>query len=233
MKLSYFIFGFFICGVLSLKAQEEINQMDAKGARHGLWRKYYPGTEQLRYEGIFEHGKEVGVFKFYCEECGNQPTATRTFNAKDNSVWVQYFTIKGKLVSEGKLVDREREGEWISYHKNSSQPMSKEYYKNGKLHGKQTTFYPNGIITEEIQYELGVKEGENLYYSPEGVIIKKIQYRNDMLQGAAVYYDAFGNVAVEGFYKDDKKNGLWKYYKNGKIELEETYPKPINKSDEE
>ncbi len=233
MKVSLIVFSCFIFCAVTLGAQESINKMDAKGARHGLWRKFYPDTEQLRYEGTFEHGKEVGVFKFYCEECGNQPTATRTFNTKDNSVLVQYFTIKGKLVSEGKLVDREREGEWISYHKNSSQIMSKEFYKNGKLQGKQTTYYPDGTITEEIYYEQGLKEGENIYYSPEGVIIKKLQYRDDMLQGAALYYDAFGNIVVEGFYKDDKKHGLWKYYKNGKLELEETYPKPINKSEQE
>jgi antitoxin component YwqK of YwqJK toxin-antitoxin module len=233
MKISHLIVVFFISSLLPLAAQEEVNQMDAQGARHGLWRKYYPGTEQIRYEGTFEHGKEVGVFKFYCEECGNQPTATRTFNTKDKTVWVQYFTINGKLVSEGKLIDREREGEWISYHKNSTQPMSKEYYVRGKQQGKQTTFYPDGTITEEIHFENGIKEGENLYYSPEGVIIKRLQYRNDMLQGPAIYYDAFGNIAVEGFYKDDKKHGLWKYYKNGKLEFEETYPKPINKSEKE
>lgn len=233
MKLSHFVFVFFLSSFLSLNAQEGINELDAQGNRHGVWRKYYPGTEQIRYEGTFEHGKEVGVFKFYCEECGTQPTATRKFNTKDNSVWVQYFTLKGQLVSEGKLVDREREGEWISYHKNSSQPMQKEFYRNGKLHGKQTTFYPGGTITEEIHFDQGIKEGENLYYSPEGVIIKRLQYRKDLLQGTAIYYDAFGNIVVEGSYKDDKKHGLWKYYKDGKLEFEETYPKPLNKSEEE
>lgn len=231
MKLCSIVFGFFISSLLPLTAQKEINKMDSNGARHGLWQKFYPGTEQLRYQGTFEHGKEVGVFKFYCEECGDQPTATRTFHEKDNSVSVQYFTIKGELVSEGKLVDREREGEWISYHKNSAIPMSREFYKNGKLQGKQTTYYPDGTITEELFYEQGIKNGENLYYSPEGIIIKRLQYRNDMLQGPATYYDAFGNVVVEGFYKDDKKNGLWKYYKNGKLEFEETYPKPVKKSE--
>ncbi len=207
-------------------AQEEINQLDSDGARHGLWRKTYAGSDQIRFEGTFHHGKEVGVFKFYCEECGTQPTAVRTFNDKDDSVWVQYYTKKGKLVSEGKLVDREREGEWIYYHEKSKQVMTRENYKGGKLHGKKTTYYSNGAITEELNYVYGKREGENLFYSPEGVIIKRLQYQEDELNGPATYYDAAGKVVIEGFYKKDKKYGLWKYYKNGVLELEETYPKP-------
>lgn len=230
MKLICIVFSFFILSTSILGAQE-INKLDSNGARDGLWKKYYPGTEQLRYEGTFDHGKEVGVFKFYCEECGTQPTAIRTFNSRDGSVWVQYFTIKGKLVSEGKMVDREREGEWLSFHENSSQPMSREFYVHGKLQGKQSTYYPNGTLTEEIHYQNGMKEGENLYYSPDGIVIKKLQYRENLLQGSAIYYDAAGVVVIEGFYKDDKKHGLWKYYKNGKLEFEETYPKPINKAE--
>lgn len=221
----------FLC-VVSIQwaqAQEEINQFDANGARHGLWRKTYPGSEQIRYEGRFEHGKEVGVFKFYCEECGQQPTAVRTFNEKNDTVLVQYYTKKGKLVSEGTLVDREREGEWVYYHEKSNQVMTREFYKGGKLHGKKTTYYPDGKVTEELQYEYGKKEGENLYYSPDGVIIKRLKYQEDQLNGPAIYYDADGKVVIEGFYKQDKKYGLWKYYKNGTLEFEETYPKPYKK----
>ena len=208
---------------------QEINQFDAQGKRHGYWKKTYEGSGQVRYEGTFEHGKEVGVFKFYCGECGTQPTATRTFNDKDDTVWVQYFTIKGKLVSEGKMIGQKREGEWLYYHEKSKTVMAREFYKNGEMDGKQTTYYPNGAITEEIHYQAGKKEGENLYYSPEGVVIKKLQYHQDELQGPAKYYDASGTLVVEGFYKDGKKHGLWKYYKNGVLELEETYPKPVKR----
>lgn len=230
MKLNRLILSLMLFGFLSAQAQEEVNKLDSDGARHGHWKKTYPDSDQIRYEGTFEHGKEVGVFKFYCEDCGSQPTAIRTFNEKDKSVFVQYFTAKGKLVSEGILVDQEREGEWKYYHEKSSRVMSREFYKNGKLNGTQTTYYPDGAKTEELNYVNGIKEGENLYYSPEGVVIKKLQYRNDLLQGPASYYDAAGVLVIEGFYKDGKKNGLWKYYKNGVLELEETYPKPVKKN---
>jgi antitoxin component YwqK of YwqJK toxin-antitoxin module len=230
VKMNYPFFIFF-CALFStpILAQQDINQMDTNGKMHGVWKKNFPGTDQLRYEGTFDHGKEVGTFKFYCEECGKQPTVVSVFSDKDNSAWVQYFTIKGKLVSEGKMINKEREGEWVAYHEKSNQVMSREFYKNGKLNGKQITYYANGKVTEEISYVNGIKEGINLYYSPEGVVIKKLQYHNDLLEGPATYFDAFGVVVIEGNYKDGKKHGLWKYYKNGQLELEETYPKPLKK----
>lgn len=221
----YFLLGILFCPALVF-SQAEINQLDAQGNRHGLWKKTYEGTKQLRYEGTFEHGKEVGEFKFYCEDCKDKPTVIKNFTGKDGIANVKYFTIKGKLVSEGKMKDKDRIGEWVYYHEKSNNVMTRENYKNGKLEGTVTTYYPNGKVTEELNYKNGLKEGENNYYSPDGILLKKLLYTNDQLQGTATYYDAFGNVVIEGFYKDGKKHGLWKYYKDGKVVLEETYPKP-------
>ncbi|PKA83724.1 antitoxin component YwqK of YwqJK toxin-antitoxin module [Ulvibacter sp. MAR_2010_11] len=230
MRISHFMFftAMLTCSVLL--SQNDINQNDAQGKRHGIWKKYFPGTKQLRYEGSFEHGKEVGTFKFYCEECGDKPTAVKEYKSGDKFAYVKYYTIKGKLVSEGKMDEKDREGEWVYYHKKSNEVMTRENYVDGKLDGKKITYYTNGKITEEQTYKNGIMEGENNFYSPEGVLIKKLKYRNDQLQGEATYFDAHGNVVIEGFYKDGQKHGLWKYFKNGKLEFEETYPKPLKKA---
>lgn len=216
-------FGILFCSLGF--SQNEINQTDAQGKRHGLWKKTYEGSSQLRYEGTFEHGKEVGEFKFYCEDCKDKPTVIKNFTGKDGIADVKYFTIKGKLVSEGQMKDKDRLGEWLYFHENSKQVMTRENYANGKLEGKVVTYYPTGKITEEMNYKNGLKQGENNYYSPEGVLLKKLIYNNDQLHGKALHFDAYGNVVIEGFYKNDKKHGLWKYYKDGKVVLEETYPK--------
>ncbi len=220
---------FSLCFISITALAQDINQFDSNGKRHGVWKKKFPGTDQLRYEGQFEHGKEVGVFKFYCQECGKQPASIRTYNNKGIAK-VQYFTASGKLVSEGDMIEKNREGEWVYYHKKGNTVMTRELYKGGKLEGKTTTYYPNGQVTEELTYVNGIKEGENLYYSPDGVLLKKLKYRNDKLQGPAEYYDAHGNVTIKGNYRNGKKHGLWQYFKNGKKVLEETYPKPLKKS---
>lgn len=226
MRFALFFFYGIICFLKPLSAQEQINAFDDNGKRHGVWKKYFEGTDQLRYEGKFEHGKEVGTFKFYCDECKSQPMVVKKFSDRDNSAEVQYFTIKGKLVSKGKMIGKQREGEWLFYHENTDVVMSRENYVDGKLDGKKYTYYPNGLTTEEISYKNGVMEGENLYYGPDGTLLKKLKYVNDELHGEAIYYDAYGNVTIKGHYKNGKKHGLWQYFKDGKVTLEETYPKP-------
>jgi len=226
MKLSFFIFFGIITSLGSLIAQE-INQLDDAGERHGTWQKKFPNSDQLRYKGQFKHGKEIGTFKFYCEDCGSQPMVIKKFLSKKNQADVQYFTKSGKLVSEGKMAGKHRMGEWVYYHEKTAGIMTREFYREGVMDGVKTTFYLNGQITEELNYENGLKQGENKYYSPDGILLKKLMYFNDLLHGPAEYYDAYGNVTIKGQYVNGKKHGLWKYYKNGKVELEETYPKPL------
>ena len=229
MKFIFLFFFGIIVNIAPSLAQSEVNQMDAQGKRHGAWKKTFPGTKQLRYEGTFEHGKEIGTFKFYCEDCKDQPSVVKEFNKKDNTSVVRYYTLKGKLVSEGKMDGKKRIGEWVYFQKKSNNIMTKEFYVDGVLDGVKITYYPEGTIAEEVTYLKGVIEGESKYYSPKGILLRKLNYRNGLLQGPAIYYDGHGNVSIEGQYKQDKKDGLWKYYKDGKVELEEVYPKPLEK----
>ena len=226
MKLSFFIFFGIITSLGSLVAQE-INQFDDAGERHGIWQKKFPNSDQLRYKGQFKHGKEIGTFKFYCEDCKSQPMVIKKFSSRNNQADVQYFTKSGKLVSEGKMAGKDRIGEWVYYHKKTVGIMTREFYHDGVIDGVKSTYYLNGQITEELNYENGLKQGENNYYSPAGILLKELMYFNDLLHGPAKYYDAHGNVTIKGQYIKGKKHGLWKYYKNGKVELEETYPKPL------
>ena len=226
MKLNFllFFFGIIFFPIHSF-SQKEINQTDDQDNPHGVWKKYYDGTEQLRYEGKFHHGKEVGEFRFYCEECKEQPIAIKKFHNKNNIADVKYFDPKGNLLSEGKMDGEDRIGEWITYHRNSKVAIVRETYSKGMLHGKKSTYYPDGKITEELEYSEGLRNGANIYYARNGVVIKNLIYKNDQLHGPASYFDGHGNLLIEGAYKDDKKHGVWKYYQNGDVILEETFPK--------
>ncbi|MDC3340913.1 hypothetical protein OAV50_00310, partial [Flavobacteriaceae bacterium] len=76
----------------SAQAQEQVNQFDENGARHGLWKKYYEGGNQLRYTGTFNHGIEVGVFKYYCQSCGDQVVVIRDFDSIPGACAVTFYT---------------------------------------------------------------------------------------------------------------------------------------------
>lgn len=229
MNLKFALLFFFgICLVnTEATAQQEINQTDANGLRQGPWQKKFAGTNQLRYEGQFKDGKEVGLFKFYCEDCKSQPMVTKAFSG--DTAAVKYYTVKGKLVSEGTMQGKKRIGEWVYYQEKSKAVMTRETYTNGELDGMKTTYYPHGQIAEELHYKNGLKQGANNYYAPNGVLLKKLTYVDDKLEGIGTYNDSNGTVEIEGNYRKGRKHGLWKYYKNGKLIKEETYPKPRKK----
>jgi len=228
MNFKYFLLFISLITVSSVNSQSEINQLDNQGKRHGVWKKLYEDSLQTRYQGAFNHGKEIGVFKYYCSDCKNNPIIIKTFNKNDNTAQVVFLTKKGKVVSEGTMEGKTRIGEWVYYHKKANSIMTKEFYVNGKLDGLKITYYLNKKITEEVAYKNGLKEGKNNYYSPDGVLLKKLIYKNDELHGPAFYYDALGDVTLEGNYKNGRKHGVWKYYKDGKLIKEETFPRPLS-----
>ena len=205
---------------------QELNKVDANGLKQGPWEKYYPNSDQLRYQGQFKDDKEVGTFKFYCEDCKGQPTAVREF-ATDGTAQTIFYNKKGSKLSEGRMKGKNRIGQWKFYEPRTGLMVSEEEYNaQGQLDGLKKTYYANRQLTEELTYVAGKRQGPNKFYSEEGVLIKELNYSNDELHGPGLYYDGAGNLTIKGQYVRGKKHGLWKYYKNGVLELEEVYPKP-------
>ncbi|WP_459212890.1 toxin-antitoxin system YwqK family antitoxin [Aquimarina rhabdastrellae] len=203
---------------------QKINQFDENGERHGKWMKRYDNSPQIRYEGTFEHGKEIGEFKFYKPKSGKQPTAIKIFSKNTDSVTVTYYTQKGVVISKGKMIAKNREGLWTYYHLGGKKVMMTEIYKEGKLNGPQETFFTNGKPTEKVTYINGKREGKKYIYSDEGVVLKEFTYESDKLNGITKYYNSEGVVTIEGTYRNDKKHGIWNYYKNGKLTEQKLFP---------
>ena len=96
-------FLFLVC-IQYVSAQDVVNQFDADGKRHGVWKKMYEGTNLLRYEGTFLNGKEIGLFKFYKNIKNKSVLAfTKQFNKVNNIAEVKFFDVNGKVVGEGKM----------------------------------------------------------------------------------------------------------------------------------
>lgn len=204
-------------GAFLANAQDKINQVDDKGNRHGLWRGTHKESNRIRYEGTFNHGKETGIFKYFDDTKAGTVIATRDFTKGDGSCYAIFYNQKGNKVSEGKLVNKLPEGEWKYYHFESTQLMSLEFYKNGKLDGIRKVFYKDGTVAEETNYILGVKEGASKTYSEKGELIDSHIYKNNVYDGPAYYYDGLGNKRYEGNYVNGKRVGIWKFYENNKV----------------
>ncbi|MGM5470758.1 toxin-antitoxin system YwqK family antitoxin [Flavobacteriaceae bacterium LMO-SS05] len=206
-------------------AAQTINQFDANGERHGLWKKNFDKTNQPRYEGEFTHGKEIGIFKFYkLIDKKSVLSATKEFNEKDNIALVKFFSSTGKLISEGKMDTKAFVGKWTYYHHKTKAVMSTENYNDkGQLDGEKLVYYENGQLAEASNYVNGKMEGASIWYSEKGVVLKEFLYENDELHGLSKYFDNTGQLIAEGAYKRGQKHGIWKYYTNGKLTEEKNF----------
>ena len=209
---------------------QNINQFDADGKRHGVWKKNFENTNVTRYEGAFEHGKEVGEFKFYIN-LKNKPvlSAIRVFKSENNISDVTFFASNGKVISEGTMDGKKYIGTWKFYQKNSKQLLILENYNNlGQLHGAREVYYENGQVAEKSNYIDNELDGLYAWYSESGILIKELTYKTGSLDGLAKVYDATGAVIIDGQYKHGQKVGVWTYYEAGKIIEEKNFSRRIN-----
>ncbi len=207
---------FLLLATLTSYAQE-YNKLDDNGKKQGVWKGIYEESKRPRYEGTFEHGKEVGIFKFFDDTKAGTVIATREFNPIDNSCYTIFYSQKSNKVSEGKVVNKQFEGEWKYYHEDSPVIMTLEYYSNGKLNGLRKVFYLNGKIAEDTSYVNGIKDGPYKSYTEDGVVMEETIYKNGEYDGPAIFRDPLGQIASQGIYKNGKKVGLWKILEKGKM----------------
>ncbi|WP_412477128.1 toxin-antitoxin system YwqK family antitoxin [Flavobacterium sp. TBRC 19031] len=196
---------------------QDYNKLDENGKKHGLWKGIYEDSKRPRYEGTFEHGKEIGLFKFFDDTKAGTVIATREFNTKDNSCYTIFYNQRNNKVSEGKVVNKQFDGEWKYYHENSPVVMTLEYYVNGKLNGVRKVFYKSGVLAEETTYKDGVKEGPYKSYTENGIVLEESNYKNGLYDGQATFRTVDNQLSAQGVFKNGKKVGVWKIMEKGKL----------------
>jgi len=220
--------------VYGVAFSQEFNKVDSNGKKDGLWKGTYAESKRPRYEGTFNHGKETGVFKFFDDTKKGDVIATRDFSANDGSSYTIFFDQNKNKVSEGKEIGKVREGEWKYYHKASKVLMTVENYKNGKLEGLRTIYYPNAQVAEEMTYKSGLKEGPYKKIGQDGTLLEESYFKNNEYNGDAVFYDSDKSIASKGKFVNGKKAGMWQFYQKGKLvkEVNMSDPKNTNKAAE-
>ena len=205
-------------------SQEKINQLDSKGKKDGVWKGIFEESKRPRYEGTFKNGIEVGIFKYFDDTKAQTVIATREFSENGKVAQTIFYDQKNNKVSEGKTVDRLNEGVWNYYHKGSKQLMKVEFYKNGKLEGLQTIYFPSGKIAEETTYKAGLREGIYKVYTENGVVLEESTFKSNQYDGLAIFRDAGGRIVSKGNFVKNEKKGNWEFYEDGKLVKKEKYP---------
>ena len=211
------LFFILLATTSTMYAQSKVNQFDEDGKRHGKWKKFY-NNERVRYVGEFDHGKEIGIFKYYSASNSDNPTIIKEYDLNSESAKVRFYTPSGVLESEGKMMGKMREGKWLFYHPDGKSVMSEENYVNGKLHGTYNTFYISGEPTEVTSYKNGLLDGNYKKYSIKGFLYQDFNYSEGKLNGMAIYYSRkSGDLIKKGPFKDDQRVGTWENYVDGEL----------------
>jgi antitoxin component YwqK of YwqJK toxin-antitoxin module len=232
MKITKFLFLIVItafCFSTTLFSQSDFNKLDENGNKNGVWKGIYEESKRPRYEGAFEHGKEIGLFSYFDDTKSRTIIATREFNSKDNSAYTIFYDQNKNKVSEGKVINKLHEGAWTYYHKASAIIMTLENYKNGKLEGLKTINFPSGNVAELTNYKNGIREGVYKKIAENGVILEESTYLNGELNGTSTFKAPDGLVVAKGMFKQGKKVGIWLFYENGKIVSKDNFDTPRKK----
>ncbi|MCF8320312.1 MAG: hypothetical protein K9I35_03785 [Flavobacterium sp.] len=220
MKIAFLLFS------VTFFAQNDINKLDANGKKIGLWKGVFEDTRRPRYEGTFDHGKEVGLFKFFDNTKASNLIATREFNSTDNSAYTIFYDINKNKISEGKVLNKLYEGFWIYYHKSSKLIMTSENYKTGKLDGTKTIYFKSGKVAEISNYKNGILDGIYIKNDESGVALEESFYVNGELNGITTYSAPDGLIVAKGKFRNGIKVGIWQFFENGKLESEDNYDQP-------
>ncbi len=106
---------------------------------------------------------------------------------------------RGKSEARGDLLNGEKHGAWVTYHKK------------------------NGLLETITNYHQGVKHGLFMRADDKGQIKERCFYENGMIQGKRYKYNR-SRVAEDADYIDGKLNGTRKtFYDNGKLQEEGTF----------
>lgn len=207
-----------------LLSQEKINSLDENGKKHGLWKGVHEQSKRPRYEGVFEHGVETGTFTYFDDTKAKSVIATRVFSENGTVTMTTFFDQKKSVVSEGKTVNRQNEGEWKYYHEGSKDIMTIENYSKGKLTGVRKVFYKSGKIAEETTYTDGIKNGPYKSFTEKGIVMEESNYKNGKYNGQAIFRETSGALSSKGSFVNNEKKGAWEYYEGGKLKKKVTEP---------
>ena len=191
----------------SIAAQEKINQTDAQGRKHGIWKKTY-ANGQLRYEGRFNHGVEVDTFKFYFED-GNLK-AVNYFRG-GGEVYSWQYGGESQLAAEGKYQGTKRDSVWTFYDIEGN-VLSRESYDQDAKDGVSVTYFDNGKKAETLHWQDGQRQGEWRQNYESGKPKAKGQYADGKLHGEVTYFYTNGKPHIKGQYHKGKMHGTWYFF---------------------
>jgi antitoxin component YwqK of YwqJK toxin-antitoxin module len=215
----------------NLFAQEEVRILN------------YP-TGEKQYEGKIINGKQEGVHIWWHQNGKLMLEATYA-NGEPNGTWTRYNE-KGEFVSQETFVNGMREGKYVFLQEvydtdetakfDSTGNLVSEtsfrkyihFYKNNQMMGPFQSFYANGVLCEEGQYENGKAVGFWKKYNRNKNLHEIIEWKDGRQYSKRIFtYHNNGKKKSETFfilYPEEISHGKWhEWHENGKLKSINNY----------
>jgi antitoxin component YwqK of YwqJK toxin-antitoxin module len=195
---------FVLVGCLFATSLWSINEVDKKGRKQGEWIKKYDNGVVM-YKGEFKDDMPIGEFRRFYET----GTLHSVQNHKDNNVSdIVIYEQDGKTIStKGSYIGKVKDGRWTYYIEGKI--SLEEQFENGKLNGLSKVYTKKGELIEEIPYVQGKIDGVKRCFLPDGKKYSECAYKEGVEHGDYKLYEGFDYPVIEGVYVHGKRNGEW------------------------
>ena len=214
-SLRRLLLGFLFVICIESSYSQTKNRLDAAGRKQGYW-EAVDRRGALLYSGYFVDDRPIGEFKRYYPTGGVR--VIMNHDSASTKVRARFFWQNGDLAARGNYIETKRDSVWLYYSNNTKSVSRRVEYAEGKQHGKEQSFFPDGNVAEEIIWENGLKNGPWVQYFKNGQPKLTATYINDQLEGAFSVLSPNGKKEIEGAYRQGVRDGEWKHYdENGKL----------------
>ena len=112
---------------------------------------------------------------------GGQISSTYTWSDKSGKNGIlRKFGYEGHMTSSVHIKNGVKDGIETMYDKHV-RVIKQTPYVNGRIHGIEKAFYPNGSRMITYTYQYGMKNGYAFAYNTDGTVNKKAKFKNDKL----------------------------------------------------
>lgn len=204
---------------------------DMEGRRQGKWKEFYP-TGELKLEGTYKNSNRTGKWKFYLPDKTVEVEGAYNNKGQQDGEWRWYYangqlmreaqydagTLDGEFVeydeegievTKGNFVEGSEEGHWM-YRRNKA--IEEGDYYDGMRTGIWKSWYEEGVICSEIEYDQDLMNGKYTIYYENHVIKRMGRCVNGERDGTWYEYEDSGELVLTTQYKDGKEL-RWNNYK--------------------
>lgn len=199
-------------------APDNINRVDAKGRKQGVWRKTNP-VSGVRYEGAFKDDMPQGQFLYWNK--GDTLVSEAFYFRGGYAAYTRFFYPEGGVMAEGYYLDKQKDSVW-KYFSKDGRLLKEESFERGQLNGKMKFYDSAGRLLQEQTWFRGLRNGP--WFVHEGNGYQSYTYKLNLTHGAyqARYPDS--TLYIEGFYTEGRKQGVWRFYlPSGTLYKEDVY----------